>query len=72
MTPMELRAGLQFTVDSNNHVTAVVVNPDLWRSILHALEESEERELAEMLRERAPARVDISPLLPRDSNEDWS
>lgn len=72
MTPQELNSGVQFTVDGNSQVTAVVVRPDLWRKIVQALEEGERQELAALLIERAPAApLDFSTLgLPQ--TEDWA
>lgn len=72
MTAKELNDGVRFTVDGNNQVTAVVVMPDLWRKIIHALEEGEQHELAALLSERAPAGpLDLSALrLPEP--EDWA
>jgi hypothetical protein len=55
MTVAELTQGIQFTVDQNGTVTAVVVMPDLWQRIVEALEESEDRALVEALRARLAA-----------------
>ena len=72
MTLQELNKGVQFTVDGNSQVTAVVVMPDIWRKIIQALEESERQEIAALLMERAPATpLDLSALgLPQ--TEDWA
>lgn len=73
MTPKELKEGVRFTVDGNNQVTAVVLEPDLWRKILTTLQDSEERELVALLKERAPAiPVDFSALYLREPSEDWA
>lgn len=73
MIPQGLNEGVQFTVDGNNHVTAVVVAPGLWRSIIRALEESEEREFVEALKgHQIPPAIDISALLLSSANEDWA
>jgi hypothetical protein len=73
MTPKELNEGVRFTVDGNNEVTAVVLTPDLWRKILHTLEDSEERELVALLKERTPvAPLDFSALRMREPGEDWA
>lgn len=53
MTPRELNDGVQFTVNCENQVTAVVLTPELWHKILHRLEEFEGQELAALLQERA-------------------
>ncbi len=73
MTPKELNDGVRFTVDGNNHVTAVVLTPDIWRKVLAALEEGEQREIATLLKERAPATpLDLSELRLRELCEDWA
>lgn len=73
MTPKELNDGVRFTVDGNNHVTAVVLTPDIWRKVLDALEEGEQHMIATMLLERAPAvPLDLSELRLREPSEDWA
>lgn len=73
MTPKELNDGVRFTVDGNNQVTAVVLTPALWRKVLAALEEGEQREIAMLLKERAPAtHIDLSELRLRELCEDWA
>ena len=52
MTIAELTQGVQFTIDQNGAVTAVVITPDLWQRIVDALEESEDRALVQTLRSR--------------------
>jgi hypothetical protein len=51
----ELTQGVQFTVDQNGQVTAVVVTPELWQRIAEALEDAEDRELVRALRDRLGA-----------------
>ena len=52
MTATELTKGMQFTVDQNGQVTAVVVAPDPWKRIVEALEDAEDRDLVQALRSR--------------------
>ncbi|HEY3231702.1 MAG TPA: hypothetical protein VGJ87_20910 [Roseiflexaceae bacterium] len=54
-TMAELTGGVQFTVDQNGAVTAVVITPELWQRIVDALEESEDRALVQTLRSRLAA-----------------
>ncbi|MCS6880729.1 MAG: hypothetical protein RMK84_11455 [Oscillochloridaceae bacterium] len=55
MTFEELARGVQFMVDQQGHTTAVVLTPELWRQILEALEDAEDRELLRTLRDRIAA-----------------
>ncbi len=55
MTMAELTEGIQFTVDQNGAVTAVVIKPELWQRIAEALEDVEDRELVQALRDRLGA-----------------
>jgi len=41
MSVAELTANVQFTVDQQGHVTAVIVQPLLWQHIVEALEDVE-------------------------------
>ena len=52
MTAAELTKGVQFTVDQSGHVTAVVVAPELWKRIVEALEDAEDRDLVQLVRSR--------------------
>jgi hypothetical protein len=52
MTIAELTQGVQFTIDQNGTVTAVVITPALWQRIVDALEESEDRALVQTLQSR--------------------
>jgi hypothetical protein len=52
MTVAELTQNVQFTVDQNGTLTAVVIDAQLWRHILEALEESEDHALVHALRDR--------------------
>lgn len=73
MTPEELNDGVRFTVDGNNHVTAVVLTPAMWRKVLAALEEGEQHELLALLKERGPVRsIDLSELRLPELSEDWA
>jgi hypothetical protein len=55
MTIAELTQGVQFTVDHNGVATTVVITPELWQRIAEALEDAEDRELAQGLRDRLSA-----------------
>lgn len=55
MTTDELVQGVQFTVDQSGQVTAVVLTPNLWRRIAEALEDTEDRELVRVLRDKLAA-----------------
>ncbi|RIK33162.1 MAG: hypothetical protein DCC55_35495 [Chloroflexi bacterium] len=55
MSIAELTAGVQFTVDQQGQVTAVVIQPWLWKRLVEALEDVEDRELVEALRARLTA-----------------
>lgn len=46
---------VQYTVDRQGHVTAVVVEPVLWQRILEALEDAEDRDLVQALHVRLVA-----------------
>lgn len=52
MSAAEMTEQIQFTVDHNGKVTAVVVPPDLWQLIVAALEDAEDRSLVQTLRTR--------------------
>jgi hypothetical protein len=52
MSVAELSAGVQFTVDQQGQVTAVVVQPWIWKRLIEALEDAEDRELVQALRMR--------------------
>lgn len=55
MTISELTKGVQFTVNQDGQLIAVVIDPALWRRIVEALEDAEDRELARALRTRLGA-----------------
>ena len=55
MSIAELTAGVQFTVDQQGQVTAVVIQPWLWKRLVEALEDVEDRELVEALLARLTA-----------------
>jgi len=48
----ELTEKVQFTVDQQGQITAVVVQPLLWQRIIEALEDAEDRDLLQALRRR--------------------
>ena len=52
MTIADLTQSVQFTIDQNGQVTAVVIAPDLWRRIIEALEDTEDRDLVRTLQSR--------------------
>jgi hypothetical protein len=52
MTVAELTQDVQFTLDQQGKVTAVVVDPALWQRIMMALEDSEDRRLVQSLQDR--------------------
>ena len=52
MTVAELTQDVQFTLDQQGKVTAVVIDPELWQRIVAALEDSEDRRLVQSLQER--------------------
>jgi hypothetical protein len=52
MTTVKKGEGIQFTVDQNGQITAVVVPPDLWQRIMAALEDVEDRTLIQSLQLR--------------------
>ena len=73
MTTDELVQGVQFTVDQQGHVTAVVLTPDLWRRITEALEEAEDRELVQALRSKlAAGPAGDGALRWRDVADEWA
>ena len=52
MSALETTEHVQFTVDQNGKITAVVVPPDLWQRIVAALEDAEDRALVQVLHSR--------------------
>lgn len=72
MTPKELDQGVQYVVDGNSEVTAVVVNPELWRKIIRTIEEHEDQHFNARLSGWAPsAPIDLSSLRLEEA-EDWA
>jgi len=49
MSALETTEHVQFTVDQNGKITAVVVPPELWQRIVTALEDAEDRALVQAL-----------------------
>jgi hypothetical protein len=73
MTVEELVQGVQFTVDHNGQVTAVVLTPDLWRRIADALEDVEDRELVQVLRAKLAVGPSASGALRwQDITDEWA
>jgi hypothetical protein len=72
MTAAEIAAGVQFTVDQHGKVTAVVVEPALWRKIVEALEDAEDRALVRALQARLGQHpADAGSLRWQDVAGDW-
>jgi hypothetical protein len=72
MTVTELTKDVQFTVDQGGQVTAVVLDPALWRRILTALEDAEDRALVQTLRDRlAEGPVTAKALRWQDVADEW-
>ncbi|NTU79829.1 MAG: hypothetical protein HGA45_10570 [Chloroflexales bacterium] len=73
MTLEELERDVQFIVDSHSAVTSVVLAPELWQKILVALEEAENREMVDLLTERASfGPMAIATLGLHDRLEAWA
>ena len=73
MTATELTKSVQFTVDQNGQVTAVVVAPDLWKRIVEALEDAEDRDLVQALRSRLVVGPATSAALRwQDVADEWA
>lgn len=70
MTAAELAESVQFTVDSSGSVTAVVISPELWRRIMDALEDAEDRELVQSLQLRLAQGPAVSGALRWDAVAD--
>lgn len=72
MTVTELTRDVQFTVDQGGQVTAVVLDPALWRRILAALEDAEDRALVQALSERlAKGPAAAGALRWQDVADEW-
>jgi hypothetical protein len=72
MTAEEMAQTVQYTVDSDGNVTAVVVAPALWKRILDELEDVEDRELVHTLRNRLGAHPQKWALPWSDVADKWS
>lgn len=70
MTVAQLTENVQYTVDQNGTLTAVVIDAHLWRRILAALEESEDRALVQALRERLRMGPDVAGAMHWDDIAD--
>jgi hypothetical protein len=72
MTVTELTQDVQFTVDQGGRVTAVVLDPVLWRRIITALEDTEDRALVRALGDRlAKGPVAAQALRWQDVADEW-
>jgi hypothetical protein len=72
MTVAELTRDVKYTVDQGGQVTAVVLDPTLWRRILVALEDAEDQALVHALGERlAQGPAAAGALLWQDVANDW-
>lgn len=72
MSIAELVQDVQFTVDNQGQVTAVVITPALWQRIIELLEDSEDRALVQSLREQLnqhPAQT--GALRWQDVEQEW-
>jgi len=73
MTVEEIARSVQFTLDQHGKTTAVVLTPELWRQLLEALEDAEDRALIRALRERVVAGPAASGALRwEDVSQDWA
>lgn len=73
MTVDEIARNVQFTVDQHGKTTAVVLTPELWRQILEALEDAEDRTLVRALKERLATGPETSGALRwEDVSKDWA
>ena len=73
MTAAELVEGVQFTVDQQGRITAVVITPELWARIVDALEDAEDRDLVRDLRAKLAAGPIASGALRWDAVAgDWA
>ena len=72
MSAAEMTEQVQFTVDQQGKVTAVVVPPELWRLIVATLEDVEDRSLVQALRTRlADGPVASGALRWQDVADQW-
>lgn len=73
MTAVELTKNVQFTVDQSGQVTAVVLTPELWKRIVVALEDAEDRELVQVLQSRlADGPIGSGALRWQDVADEWA
>jgi len=73
MTVEEIVRSVQFTLDQHGKTTAVVLTPELWRQLLEALEDAEDRALIRALKERIVAGPAASGALRwEDVSQDWA
>jgi ribosomal protein S24E len=73
MTAEEIVRNVQFTVDHHGKTTAVVLTPELWRQLLDALEDAEDRALVRQLKKRLGVGPAASGTLRwEDVSKDWA
>lgn len=73
MTVEEIARSVQFTLDQEGKTTAVVLTPELWRQILEALEDAEDRALLQALKDRVAAGPAAAGALRwEDVAKDWA
>jgi len=73
MTASELTQGIQFTIDQDGRMTAVVITPQLWQRIVESLEDAEDRALVQALRSRLAAGPAASGALRwQDVADEWA
>lgn len=72
MTVAELTRDVQFTVDQQGKITAVVITPEVWQQIVETLEDFEDRALIRSLRDRiAQGPVASGALAWEDVADEW-
>lgn len=71
MIAEEMARAVQYTVDRDGKITAVVVAPALWKRILNELEDVEDRELVHSLRDRLDAHPLTGALPWSDVADQW-
>jgi hypothetical protein len=71
MTADEMARDIQYTVDQDGKVTAVVVAPSLWRRLLDELEETEDRTLVRDLRDQLRSHPQTWALTWDEVADEW-
>jgi uncharacterized protein YjeT (DUF2065 family) len=67
----EIAAGIRFVVDSEGHVTNVVLTPELWHQVIEQLEDAEDRKLLQDLAPKLGKGPD-GALRWADVERDWA